>query len=44
LSAAGRDNIRDHFSSEVARSSIVQMLALARDRVRRSEFIRTVAP
>ena len=44
LSAAGRDNIRDHFSSEVARSSIVQMLALARDRVRGSEFVRTVAP
>ena len=29
LSAAGCDNIRDHFSSEIARASIMQMLALA---------------
>ncbi|MEO8739689.1 MAG: glycosyltransferase [Casimicrobiaceae bacterium] len=32
LSAAGCDNIRDHFSSEIARASIMQILALARAR------------
>ena len=35
LAAGGRDNIRNHFSRDVARAAILEMLSLTEDPARR---------